>query len=162
MWSETPWKLTCVVLASILILPLPVSLALSPESEEPAAEEPAAEELAAGALIPLTVAGGRVTVQLPERLRNLSPEQRRALIQYLERRPPVTPQANCLAGDDPSLCDFGAAATRMKPCLAATAEDCPAFEAWTRVFGNPGVVPADPSLIRAASGPAKVEPTEDD
>ncbi len=74
----------------------------------------------------------------------------------------MTRQSYCLAGDDPSLCDFGAAAARMKPCLAATAEDCPAVEAWTRVFGNPGVVPADPSLIRAAGGPARIEPSEDE
>ncbi len=159
------WKLSCVVLASILILPLPASLAATGDAEELTVEGPVVEELAArspGARIPLTLVGGELTVQLPEGLRNLPPEKRRALIQYLEPRPPLTSQTYCLAGDDPSLCAFGAAAARMRPCLAAVVEDCPAFEAWTRVFGNPGIVPADPSLIRAAKWPVKVEPSEED
>ncbi len=157
-------KPTCVALA-ILILPLLASATSPPASEEPDVREvgtgtTAEPELVAvpGATfrVPLTVAGQQFTVELPGGFRQLKPEQRRTLRTYLERRAPVAGNSFCLAGD-PSLCGFGAAAAHMKPCLAANASDCPAFEAWTEVFGDPGIVPADPEIL-----PARLEQPEDE
>ncbi len=162
LWNPTLWKPT-VVLATILVLPL-LALAAEEPASAPSAVEPAPAPGAvepAGLLasspashIPLAFAGGQVGVDLPAEL----PGQRHA-VQYLEPGVPIVRQSFCLAGDDPSLCDFGAATARMKPCLAAGAEDCPAFEAWTRVMGEPGIRPADPSVIRAADW---APPSEDD
>lgn len=53
----------------------------------------------------------------------------------------------CLAGSD--LCDFGARIVREAPCLAAG--DCPAYESWQRVMGQPGIRRAPESAIRAAA-----------
>ncbi len=147
-WNGRPWKPTCVVFATCLILPLLASPAVPPAAEEPAA---------GAARIPLTITGGRVRVELPEILRELPPEEAYlAYRSHMGRRAPVTNEAVCLAGD-PSLCDFGATAAQMKPCFAAG--DCPAFEVWTKVIGKPGIVPAEPSLTGAVHGP---EPPDND
>ena len=111
------WKTTCLILAASLIFPLLMSSAAPPDEEKSSVSAASGEPPPAG-------------VELPEDLRASLPDARqgRNVVRHeFEVQPRARQRTVCLAGGDEagdSLCDFGAAAMRMKPCLAAG--DCPA------------------------------------
>ncbi len=100
---------------------------------------------------------GPSLMELPKALADLPPEQQELVWRYLgawaraqwdlERSPAPRRFNACLAGGGDPLCDFGAAVSRMKPCLAAG--ECPAVEAWRQAMGRMGVMPAPRTMIRA-------------
>ena len=161
-------KAACVVLAASLTFPLLVTWASPPGPAEPVGEEPP-DVVTQRLRLPLSVAGGPVTIDLPDGFESLPPEEQRALFkEYMLQHymlVPERPTGMCLAaegaGPGDSICDFGARVSQAKPCLAAG--DCPAYEAWEEVMGTPGVHPAPRSMARAAyRPPARIEPPEQD
>ncbi len=163
------WKAACLVLAASLIFPLLASWASPPDEAPAAAWDGPAPTLPGDTDEPVV----QVMSDLKARFSpasdddELSEEQIQELMnlhtQYLVWRhlesPAPARKSVCLAasgtgvatkGRQPgdSICDFGAAVTRMQPCLAAG--DCPAAEAWRQAMGEMGVRPAPQGLTRAS------------
>ena len=143
------WKSAVVLLAAIWILPVPATEASPPESERPVWAPAPDPDPAISISISISIAGSAeaATVLVP-----------RVLLQRVRRASAAEGRGGvCLAagrtaapsGTAPSdLCDFGVFVTRSKPCLAAG--DCPAYEAWDKVMGAPGIRAAPESAVRAA------------